>query len=96
MNTIRLGVSSDILPFTNQQILDADYKFNKFILSTVGLAAKGLVYGAIASLFFVRKTRVIFYGAGFGGGLSFFQEFKKWANSDQKTNLYLCIQNPRL
>jgi len=72
MSSIRLGVSSDILPFTNQQILEADYRFNKFILSTVGLAGKGLFYGAIASLFFARKSRIVFYGAGFGAGLSFF------------------------
>jgi hypothetical protein len=77
MSGFRLGVSSEILPYSTEQILDADYRLNKFLLGTVNLAAKGLAIGLIGSLFFIRKQRVIFYGAGFGGGLSFFHEFNK-------------------
>lgn len=58
-------------------MLQADYELNKFLLGTVSLAGKGLGYGLIASLFFLRKQRVIFYGAGFGAGLAFFHQFKK-------------------
>jgi len=46
------------------------------MLSTVKLGFKGLLYGSIISLFFIKKNRIIFYGTGFGAGLSFFQEFK--------------------
>lgn len=74
MNGLRLGVSSDILPYSTQQVLDADYRLNKFVLGTVGLAARGLLWGGLAALFFVRKQRVVFYGAGFGAGLSVFNE----------------------
>lgn len=77
MSGFRLGVSSEILPHTAEEVLDADYRLNKFVLGTVSLAGKGLAYGLIGSLFFLRKQRVIFYGAGFGAGLSFFHEFRK-------------------
>ena len=77
MSTLRLGVSADILPHSTEDILHADYRFNKFLLGTVCLAAKGLAVGAFASLFFLHRTRVVFYSAGFGAGLSFFHEFKK-------------------
>jgi hypothetical protein len=53
-------------------VLNADYRLNKFLLGTVSFATKGLAYGLLASLFFLRKQRVIFYGAGFGAGLAFF------------------------
>jgi hypothetical protein len=72
MSGLRLGVSGDILPYTKEEILGADLRLNKFLLGTVWLAAQGLAVGALA-----RKQRVIFYSAGFGGGLSFFNEFKK-------------------
>lgn len=75
MSSIRLGVSKDILPYTNQEILEADEKFNKFVINTGQLALKGLGIGLVASLFFVKKQRVIFYGLGFGAGLSFFHQF---------------------
>jgi hypothetical protein len=77
MSGFRLGVSADILPYSTQEILDADYRLNKFLLGTVSFGAKGLALGLIGSLFFLRKQRVIFYGAGFGAGLAFFHEFKK-------------------
>lgn len=78
MSGMRLGVSADILPYTKEEILGADLRLNKFLLGTVWLATQGLAIGALASVFFARKQRVIFYSAGFGGGLSFFNEFKKW------------------
>jgi len=77
MSGLRLGVSKEILPYSTEEILAADERFNKFLLSTVGLAFKGLAVGGLCSLFFLRKQRVVFYGAGFGAGLSFFHEFKK-------------------
>jgi hypothetical protein len=77
MNGLRLGVSSDILPYSTEQVLDADYRLNKFVLGTVGSAARGLFWGGLAALFFVRKQRVVFYGAGFGAGLSVFSELIK-------------------
>lgn len=72
MSRLRLGVSKDILPYTTQEILDADRKFNKFIINTFQSGIKGLALGAIASIFFVKRRRIIFYSAGFGAGLSFF------------------------
>jgi hypothetical protein len=45
---------------------------NKFFLSTLSLAGKGLLLGTALSLFFIRKQPVIFYGMGFGAGLSVF------------------------
>ena len=77
MSAIRLGASSDILPHTTQQVLDADYRLNRFVLSTLGSAVKGLALGAAASLFFLKRQRVVFYSAGFGAGLNIFHEFKK-------------------
>jgi hypothetical protein len=77
MSGLRLGVSADILPYSNQEILDADYRLNKFLLETVSYAGKGLALGIIGSLFFLRKQRIVFYGAGFGAGLSFFHGVKK-------------------
>jgi hypothetical protein len=77
MSGFQLGVSAQILPYSTQEVLDADYRLNKFALGTVSLAGKGLLYGALASLFFLRKQRVVFYGAGFGAGLGFFHEFWK-------------------
>jgi hypothetical protein len=77
MNGLRLGVSSDILPYSTEQVLEADYRLSKFVLSTVELAGKGLLLGGALSLFFLRKTPVIFYGAGFGAGLSVFHELSK-------------------
>jgi len=47
------------------------------VLGTVALAAKGLLYGGLAALFFIRKQRVVLYGAGFGAGLSVFNELNK-------------------
>ena len=73
----RLGVSADILPYSTEEVLNADYRFNKFVLGTVGLAGKGLLLGTVCSLFFLRKQPVIFYGMGFGIGLSVFHELSK-------------------
>jgi hypothetical protein len=72
MNNLRLGVSKDILPYTTEQILQADRKFNKFVINTTESGLKGLGIGLVASLFFARKKPIIFYSAGFGAGLSFF------------------------
>ena len=77
MSGLRLGVSADILPHTTQEVLDADYRLNKFVLSTLGSAVKGLTLGAVASVFFTKRQRVALYGAGFGAGLSIFHEFSK-------------------
>jgi hypothetical protein len=44
------------------------------VLGTIGLAGKGLITGALLSVFFLRKQPVIFYGAGFGIGTSIFHE----------------------
>ncbi len=77
MSGHRLGVSADILPYSQQEILNADYRLNKFALSTLSLAGKGLLVGTVLSLFFLRKQPVIFYGMGFGVGLSVFHEIAK-------------------
>lgn len=74
MNGLRLGVSADVLPYTTDAILDADYRFNRFVLGTAALAGKGLILGGVCSLFFLRKTPVVFYGMGFGVGISVFHE----------------------
>lgn len=73
----RLGVSADILPYSQQEILDADFRFNRFVLGTASLAGQGLLLGAVGSLFFLRKTPVVFYGMGFGIGTSVFHELFK-------------------
>lgn len=73
----RLGVSGDVLPYTTEEVLNADYRLNKFVLSTVGLAGKGLLVGTALSLFFLRKQPVMFYGMGFGIGLSVFHELSR-------------------
>ena len=74
MNRSRLGVSADILPYSQEEVMDADYRFNKFVLGTTAMAGKGLLLGLVGSLFFIRKTPVIFYGTGFGAGISVFHE----------------------
>lgn len=73
MSGLRLGVSADILPYSTQEVLDADFRLNKFLLGTVSYASQGLALGIIGSLFFLKKQRIVFYGAGFGGGLALFQ-----------------------
>ena len=75
MSNLRLGVSKDILPYKSEEILAYDFKFNKFLINTFQFAFKGLATGAILSLLFVKKQRVIFYGGGFGAGYSLFNEF---------------------
>ncbi len=77
MSNLRLGVSKDILPYTTEQILDADRKLNKFVINTFQSGLKGLAIGVVASLFFARKQRIIFYSAGFGAGLNFFSTICK-------------------
>ena len=72
MNNLRLGVSKDILPYTTEQILEADRKLNKFAINTVQSGLQGLAIGVVASLCFAKKRRIIFYSAGFGAGLNFF------------------------
>ena len=71
---LRLGLSSQILPFTRPQILEADYQFNKFVINTAQNALKGLAFGLVASFFFKRKG-IIFYSAGFGVGYRYFSTF---------------------
>ena len=80
MSNLRLGVSKDILPYSTEQILDADRKFNKFIINTFQSGLKGLAIGVVASLFFARKRPIIFYSAGFGAGISFFTTIYKECN----------------
>ena len=48
-------------------------KFNKFIINTFQSGLKGLAFGLVASLFFARKQRIIYYSTGFGAGLNFFE-----------------------
>ena len=72
MNNLRLGVSKDILPYTTEQILEADRKFNRFAINTIQSGLEGLVIGTALSLFFAKKRRIILYSAGFGAGLNFF------------------------
>lgn len=67
ISNMRLGVSSQILPFSNDEIVKYDYVFNKFVINTAQSALKGLAFGLAASLFFKRKG-VIFYSVGFGLG----------------------------
>lgn len=70
----RLGLSAEVLPYSQEEVLGADYRFNRFVLGTAALAGKGLLLGTVASLFFLRKTPVVFYGMGFGVGISVFHE----------------------
>ena len=77
MNGLRLGLSADVLPYTSAEVLAADERLNRFILGTAALAGKGLIVGGCLSLFFLRKTPVIFYGLGFGVGTSVFRELIK-------------------
>ena len=72
MSNLRLGVSKDIVPFSTSQILEADRKLNKFVINIGESGFKGLAFGVVASIFFVKKRRVIFYSAGFSAGLNFF------------------------
>ena len=75
ISRIRLGLSKDILPYSQTEILDAEYKFNRFLVRTVQNAVAGLAVGAVASLFFKRKS-IIFYSAGFGIGYTVFSTFR--------------------
>lgn len=75
VNRLRLGLSPNILPYTHQEILQADYSFNKFLINTAQNALKGLAIGLIASAFFKNKG-IIFYSAGFGAGYTYFTTFK--------------------
>ena len=77
MSNLRLGVSKDILPYTTEQILEADRKLSKFAINTVQSGLQGLALGVVASLFFAKKRRIIFYSAGFGAGLNFFSTICK-------------------
>ncbi len=72
MSNLRLGVSKDILPYSIDEVLQADRKFNKFVINTVQSGFQGFAFGLVASLFFARKKRVIFYSTGFGAGMTFF------------------------
>ena len=76
---LRLGVSSQILPFTQEEVLKADYRFNKFVVNSVQNTVKGLFVGALASVFFKRKG-IIFYSAGFGLGYTYFTTFAPWSS----------------
>jgi hypothetical protein len=75
MSNIRLGVSKDILPYSTSQVLAADRKLNKFAINSFQSGLKGAAIGAVASLFFFKKGRVVFYTAGFGVGINFFETF---------------------
>ena len=76
---LRPGISKQILPFTHQEIISADYQFNKFLINSVQNTLKGLAVGLAASIFFKRKG-IIFYSAGFGLGYTYFTTFtvKQW------------------
>ncbi len=75
VSRIRLGLSKDILPYSHTEVLDAEYKFNRFLVRTVQNGLAGLAVGAVASLFFKRKS-IIFYSAGFGVGYTVFTTFR--------------------
>ena len=66
-SNMRLGISSEILPFTKDEVVKYDFMFNKFVINTAQSALKGLAFGLVASLFFKRKG-IIFYSVGFGIG----------------------------
>lgn len=68
---LRLGLSSQILPYTNEEVLKYDYRFNKFVINTAQSALTGLAVGVVASLFFKRKS-VIYYCVGFSVGQQVF------------------------
>lgn len=55
MNNLRLGVSKDILPYTTDQILEADRKLNKFAINTIQSGLEGLLIGTALSLFFAKN-----------------------------------------
>lgn len=75
VSRIRLGLSKEISPYTHTEILEAEYKFNKFLVRSVQNTIAGLAVGAVASLFFKRKS-IIFYSGGFGLGYTLFSTFK--------------------
>lgn len=75
VSKIRLGLSKEILPYSYPEILDAEYKFNRFLVRTAQNAIAGLAVGAVASLFFKRKS-IVFYSAGFGIGYTIFTTFR--------------------
>lgn len=71
---LRLGLSKDILPYTETEVLDAEYNLSKFLVRSAQNTIVGLAIGTVASLFFKRKS-IIFYSAGFGFGYTFFSTF---------------------
>jgi hypothetical protein len=74
LSRLRLGLSKDISPYTHTEVLDAEYKFNKFLVRSVQNTLAGLAFGAAACFFFKRKS-IIFYSAGFGLGYTIFSTF---------------------
>lgn len=74
LSRIRLGLSKDILPYAPTEVLEAEYKFHKFMIRSVQNTIAGLAFGAAASLFFKRKS-IIFYSGGFGLGYTVFSTF---------------------
>jgi hypothetical protein len=67
-----------VLQFTNDEVLEADRRLNKYFLfftarllfQSVGFAAFGLANGALLSIFFKRKVPVIAYASGLGLGVA--------------------------
>lgn len=72
---IRLGVSADILPYTHQEVLDAEYKLHKLMIGSAQSTLTGLAIGAVASIFF-RRPSIIYYCGGFGLGYTIFSNLK--------------------
>ena len=56
VSRLRLGLSKEILPYSHTEVLDAEYKFNRFLVRTAQNAIAGLAVGVVASLFFKRKS----------------------------------------
>ena len=67
--------SSEIAPYTKEEIYKADVKMGRFLLDAAYYSAWGLLYGAVGSLFFIKKARIANYCLGFGFGYAVYLHF---------------------
>lgn len=68
MSDFGIGEEKRITPYTPEQVYKADIKLNRYLIDAGYYALKGLCYGAVASIFFTKKQRVLWYFMGFGFG----------------------------
>lgn len=68
MSDFGLGENKPITPYTAEQIDKADVKLNRYLIDAGYYALKGLGYGLVASIFFSKRVRVMWYFTGFGFG----------------------------